>query len=55
MEKELTKQWEGLTLMEEESHFLVVSEDIVDVSNLRGKQCFLALIISDKSFYKEAF
>lgn len=52
---DLSTLWEGLKLIEDEDSVVVLSYKSLEEAALKGKNCLLILVTTDKSFNKEAF
>ncbi|XP_040996058.1 uncharacterized protein LOC121242232 [Juglans microcarpa x Juglans regia] len=55
MEEELTQRWGTLNPIEEEQHELLLPEEDVLSTKLRGSHCLFAFILTDKNANREAF
>ncbi|XP_041009344.1 uncharacterized protein LOC121253392 [Juglans microcarpa x Juglans regia] len=55
MEEELARQWEGLSLIEQERNEVVIPFITMEKAVQQGQLCLLALIIAEKVVNKEAF
>lgn len=54
-EEELSCRSEGFHLTEGENEVIQVSEDTTKDSNIRREYCLMALLVSEKSYNREAF
>ncbi|XP_042954760.1 uncharacterized protein LOC122291187 [Carya illinoinensis] len=55
MTEDLTRRWESLKLTDEEQEEVILSDEAVLSSNVKGELCLLAKIFNDRTANREAF
>lgn len=54
-ESDLFERWEGFQLTGVEKEVVILSDDAIKHSEIRGKHCLLCFIVSEKWINREAF